>query len=230
MRKNAKKGEKLEEGSEENREGERMFVENVMSWMEERTKEGGESGQGSWSDEIDEEGERKGRQEREKGKEKGKKEKVQKEKKDGKFEKVEEILKVQKIEKDRQVQEAEKDEKIEEIWTEVERRTRMQKARMNRQMIQIFIKVNWLKEFLLDVSMTDKLSDIVRRIPNSAGSSRQDVYMTCEGRVLRWNDEMRSSGVSDGCTVQNMNKMRGGGKHRNKKDKVEKKQANSPQS
>ena len=51
----------------------------------------------------------------------------------------------------------------------------MQKARMNRQMIQIFIKVNGLKEFLLDVSMRDKVSDIVRRIPNSAGSSRQDV-------------------------------------------------------
>ena len=106
----------------------------------------------------------------------------------------------------------------------------MQKARMNRQMIQIFIKVNGLKEFLLDVSMTDKLSDIVRRIPNNACSSRQDENMTCEGRVLRWNDEMRSSGVSDGCTVQNMNKMRVGGKHRHKKNKVEKKQAKSPQS
>ena len=172
----------------------------------------------------------KGRQERKKGKEKGKKEKVQKVEKDGKFEKVEKILKVQKIEKDRQVQKAEKDEKIEEIWTEVKRRTRMQKARMNRQMIQIFIKVNGLKEFLLDVSMRDKVSDIVRRIPNSAGSSRQDVFMTCEGRVLRCNDEMRSSGVSDGCTVQNMNEMRGGGKHRNKKNKVEKKQAKSPRS
>ena len=106
----------------------------------------------------------------------------------------------------------------------------MQKARMNRQMIQIFIKVNGLKEFLLDVSMTDKVSDIVRRIPNSAGSCRQDVHMTCEGRVLRCNDEMRSSGVSDGCTVQNMNEMRGGGKHRNEKNKVEKKQAKSPRS
>ena len=180
--------------------------------MDERRKDGGESGQGSWSDEIDEEGERKGRQERKKGKEKGKKEKVQKVEKDGKFEKVEEILQVQK---------AEKDEKIEEILTE---------ARTNRQMIQIFIKVNGLKEFLLDVSMRDKVSDIVRRILNSAGSSRQDVYMTCEGRVLRWNDETRSSGVSDGCTVQNMNKMRGGGKHRNKKNKVEKKQAKSPRS
>ena len=47
MRKKVKKGEKLEEGSKENREGERMLVENVMSWMEERRKEGGESGQGS---------------------------------------------------------------------------------------------------------------------------------------------------------------------------------------
>ena len=46
--------------------------------------------------------------------------------------------------------------------------------------------------------------------------------------VLRWNDELRSSGVDDGCTVQIMNMMRGGGKHRNKKNIAEKKTAASP--
>ena len=139
--------------------------------MEEKGKKEGESGQGSWSDEIDEEEERKERQEREKGREKAKKEKVQKVEKDGKVEK----------EKDGQAQKAEKYEKIEEIWTVLKKKTRTQKARMNRQMIQIFVKVNGLKEFLLDVSMTDMVGDIVRKISNSACSSKQVVYMTCEG-------------------------------------------------
>ena len=47
---------------------------------------------------------------------------------------------------------------------------------------------------------------------NSVKSSKSDVCMTCEGRVLRWSDELRSAGVDDGCTVQIMNMMRGGGK------------------
>ena len=49
------------------------------------------------------------------------------------------------------------------------------------------------------------------------------MYVVCEGRVLRWSDELRSSGVSDGCTLYVLNVMRGGGKHRNKKNKAEKK-------
>ena len=64
-------------------------------------------------------------------------------------------------------------------------------------MTQIFVKVNGLEEFLLNVSMTDKVSEIVRRIPNSAFCCRQDMYVTSEGRDLRWSDELRSSGVRD---------------------------------
>ena len=119
---------------------------------------------------------------------------------------------------DAQVQKAEEYEKIEEIWTEVKRRTWTQKAGMNRQMIRIFVKVNGLKEFLLDVSMTGTVGDIVRKIPNSVCSSKQDVHMTCEGRVLHWNVELRCSGVRDGCTVLIMSKMHGGGIYRNKKN------------
>ena len=52
--------------------------------------------------------------------------------------------------------------------------------------------------------------------------------MTCEGRVFRWSDELTSSGVDDGCTVQIMNMMRCGRKHRNKKYRAEKKTAASP--
>ena len=93
------------------------------------------------------------------------------------------------------------------------------KERQNRQTVQIFVKVNGLKEFLLNVSMTDNVSDFVRRIPNSPCPCRHHTYVTCEGRVLR----LRSSGVSDGRTVQIMHMMRGGGQHRNKKNKAEKK-------
>ena len=128
---------------------------------------------------------------------------------------------------DAQVQKVEEYEKFEEIWTEVKRRTGTPKtARVNRQMIQIFVKMNGLKEILL----TDTVGDIVRKIPNRVCSSKQEVYMTCEGRVLRWNDELRCSGVRDGCTVLIMSKMHGGGKHRNKKNKVERKPATCPQS
>ena len=55
----------------------------------------------------------------------------------------------------------------------------------------------------------------MRRIVKSVSSSKSDVYMRCEGRVRRWSDELRSSEVDDGCTVQIMNMMRGGGKLRN---------------
>ena len=106
----------------------------------------------------------------------------------------------------------------------VKRRTapgeREGKERKNRKTVQIFVKVNGLKEFLLDVSMTDKVSDIVRRIPNNTCYFRQEMYVMCEGRVLRWSDELRSSGVGDGCTLYVLNMMRGGGKHRNKKNKA----------
>ena len=157
------------EVDEEGRQNERRkVVENVTSWMEQKGKEEGESGQGSWSDEIGKEEERKERQERENGREQGKKEKVQKFDKDGKVEKVEERTKVQKIEKDGRVQKAEKCEKIEEICTEGTRRTRTQKVRINRQMIQIFVNMNVPKEFLLDVTMKDTVGGIVRKISNSA--------------------------------------------------------------
>ena len=50
----------------------------------------------------------------------------------------------------------------------------------------------------------------------------------CESKVLKRNEELRSCGVSAGCTVQVVNRMRGGGKHKNKKYKAEKKTTASP--
>ena len=120
-------------------------------------------------------------------------------------------------------------EEIEETWIEVKKRARTQeprqpeKVRKNRPMVQIFVKMDGSKKFPLMVSPSDKVDDVMRRILNNVKSSKSDVYITREGRVLRWCDELRSSGVGDGCTVQIMNVMRGGGKHRNKKNRAEKK-------
>ena len=71
-----------------------------------------------------------------------------------------------------------------------------------------------------DDGITKRQSCVMRRTLNRVKSTKSDVYMTCEGRVLRQSDELRSSGVDDGCTVQIMNMMRGGGNHRNKKNRA----------
>ena len=63
-----------------------------------------------------------------------------------------------------------------------------------------------------------------RRIPNS-----EDVYVTMYGRTLKRSEKLNSCGVSDGCTIQVMSRMRVGGKHKEKKSKTEKKQAESGQ-
>ena len=42
----------------------------------------------------------------------------------------------------------------------------------------------------------------------------QDVHVTNEGRVLRGGDELRTCGVRDGCPVEVMRRLRGGGKTR----------------
>ena len=92
-------------------------------------------------------------------------------------------------------------EDIEETWIEVKRRTRTQEprkpeeVRKNRQSAQIFVKMDGSKTFPLMVSPSDKVDDVMRRILNNAKSTKSDVYMTCEGRVIRWSDELRSSGV-----------------------------------
>ena len=61
------------------------------------------------------------------------------------------------------------------------------------------------------VSPSDKVDDVMRQILNNEKSSKSDVYLTCEGRVLGRSEDLRSSGVRDGCAVQIMSMMRGGG-------------------
>ena len=113
---------------------------------------------------------------------------------------------------DRGAEEAESVEKDVTGWTEV--------TRKNKKMVQIFVKVDGGKTSTMEIDMSDKVDDIVKKIP----ISDQDVYVTSEGRVLGGGDELRKCGVRDGCTVEVMRRLRGGGRHKDKKNKVEKKQ------
>ena len=71
--------------------------------------------------------------------------------------------------------------------------------------------------------MNDKVDDIVKKIP----ISDKDVYVTSGGRILRRSDKLESCEVRDGSTILVTSRMRGGGKHKDKKSKVDKKQAAS---
>ena len=118
-------------------------------------------------------------------------------------------------------------DETEKHWVELRRRTRTRMFKgkeedgKSRRMVQIFVKVDGARTSTMELALSDKMNDIVKRIPTSACCNKCDVLVTCEGKVLERNEELRSCGVSDGCTVQVVNRMRGGGKHRNKKNKVE---------
>ena len=72
----------------------------------------------------------------------------------------------------------------------------------------------------MEVSLTDgKVEDVLRQIQKD-----EDVYVTMHGSVQRRNEKLKSCGVTDGCTIQVTSRMREGGRHKNKKSKVEKKQ------
>ena len=61
--------------------------------------------------------------------------------------------------------------------------------------IQNFVKVDGSKVFPLEVSLSDKVGDVVKRIPSSACDSKCDVCMTCEGRVIRRSDDLKNCGI-----------------------------------
>ena len=54
--------------------------------------------------------------------------------------------------------------------------------------------------------------------------------MTSGGRILRRSDKRKNCEVRDGSTVEVMSRIRGGGKHKDKKSKVEKKQGTKQES
>ena len=85
--------------------------------------------------------------------------------------------------------------------------------------IQVFVKVDGSKVFPLEVSLSDKLGDVVKRIPSSACGSKRHVHIAREGRVIRRSDDL-NCGISDGSAVQVMSRMRGGGKHKVKTSKA----------
>ena len=51
----------------------------------------------------------------------------------------------------------------------------------------------------------------------------EDVYVTMHGRALRRNEKLKSCGVTDECTIQVTSRVRGGGRHRDKRNKAENK-------
>ena len=93
-------------------------------------------------------------------------------------------------------------------WTEVTRKKR-------KKMVQIFVKMNESKVIPMEVSLEDdKVEDVMRQIQKD-----EDAYVTLHGRVLKGSDKLKSCGVTDGCTIQVTNRLRGGGKHKVKKSK-----------
>ena len=87
-------------------------------------------------------------------------------------------------------------------------------------MVQIFVRVNGSKATPMDVNLTDdKVEDVISRIQND-----EDVYVTMHGRVLKRGEKLKSYEVADGCTIQVTSRLRGGGRHKNKRSTTETKQ------
>ena len=95
--------------------------------------------------------------------------------------------------------------------------TRSKKHR--KRIVQIFVKVDGGKTSAIEMEMSDKVDDIVKKIP----ISDQDVYVTSGGRILRRRDKLESCEVRDGSIVEVTSRMRGGGRHKDKRNKAEKK-------
>ena len=80
-------------------------------------------------------------------------------------------------------------------------------------MIQIFVRVNGSKATPMEVNLTDdRVEDVMRRIQND-----EDAYVTLHGRVLKRGEKLKSCEVTDGCTIQVTSRLRGGGRHKNKR-------------
>ena len=98
-------------------------------------------------------------------------------------------------------------------WTEVTRNKR-------KKMVQKIVKVDGMKTEAMEVSPEDK----VQKILNTISKSDRYVYVTSGGRILKGSDKLKSCEVRDGSTVEVTSRMRGGGRHKDKKSKSEKKQ------
>ena len=89
--------------------------------------------------------------------------------------------------------------------------------RRQRKMIQIFVRVNGSKATPMEVNLTDdRVEDVMRRIQND-----EDAYVTLHGRVLKRGEKLKSCEVTDGCTIQVTSRLRGGGRHKNRRSMTE---------
>ena len=90
-------------------------------------------------------------------------------------------------------------------------------------MVQIFVRVNGSKAAPMEVNLTDdNVEDVMRRIRNDKGA-----YVTMNGKVLRTSEKLKSCEVTDGSTIQVASRVRGGGRHKDKKSRDEKEHAAS---
>ena len=139
----------------------------------------------------------------------------------GRSEQVEGRDQEERKEEERKVEErgSEQVEKDAMDWTVVTRSKQKQRR------VQIFVKVNGSKASPMEVSLTDdRVEDVMRRIQND-----EDAYVTMHGRVLKKGERLKSCGVTDGCIVQVTSRLRGRGKHKDKKGQKERKRAAKPQ-
>ena len=107
------------------------------------------------------------------------------------------------------------EEECKQVKKDVTGWTVMTRNKRQRKMVQIFVTVDEAKVTPMDVSLTDG----VKKIP----ISDQDVYVASGGRIMRRRDKLESCEVRDGSTVEVTSRMRGGGRHKDKKSKSEKK-------
>ena len=99
-------------------------------------------------------------------------------------------------------------------WTMVTR------SKKQKKMIQIFVKVNGSKTVPTEVNLTDdKVEDMLKRIQKD-----EDVYVTMHGRVLKRSERLKNCEVTDGCTIQVTDRLRGGGRHKDKRNRAETRQ------
>ena len=112
--------------------------------------------------------------------------------------------------------EAEKERET-EVKKDVTDWTVVTRNRKQRKMVQIFVRVNGSKATPMEVNLTDdKVEDVMRRIQND-----EDAYVTLHGRALKRRDKLKSCEVTDGCTIQVTSRVRGGGRHKNKRRMTE---------
>ena len=85
-----------------------------------------------------------------------------------------------------------------QVKKDVTGRTVVTRNKRQKKTVQIFVKLDEMKTVLREVSTEDKVQEIL----NTVGGGDQDLYVTCEGRMLRKDEHLKSCGVRDGSTIQ----------------------------